>query len=102
MRTRSAAKATISGAAASTAAITRSATLARSIGRNRSAGLLACPQNLQPCPARYVQYPPRMNIHLLLLIVYSVGVVALGLWTARFVRRSSDFFVGGRSLGPGL
>jgi SSS family solute:Na+ symporter len=43
-----------------------------------------------------------MNIHLLLLIVYSVGVVALGLWTARFVRRSSDFFVGGRSLGPGL
>lgn len=43
-----------------------------------------------------------MNVHLLLLIVYSVGVVALGLWTARFVRQSSDFFVGGRSLGPGL
>ena len=43
-----------------------------------------------------------MNIHLLLLVVYSVGVVALGLWTARLVRRSSDFFVGGRSLGPGL
>src|SRR5688500_18356816 len=43
-----------------------------------------------------------MNIHLLLLIVCSVGVVALGLWTARLVRKSSDFFVGGRSLGPGL
>jgi SSS family solute:Na+ symporter len=43
-----------------------------------------------------------MNVQLLLLVVYSVGVVALGLWTARLVRQSSDFFVGGRSLGPGL
>jgi SSS family solute:Na+ symporter len=43
-----------------------------------------------------------INIHLLLLIVYSVGVIALGLWAARFVRGSSDFFVGGRSLGAGL
>ncbi len=43
-----------------------------------------------------------MNIHLVLLIVYSVGVVALGVWTSRLVRQSSDFFVGGRSLGPGL
>jgi SSS family solute:Na+ symporter len=37
-----------------------------------------------------------------LLIVYSVGVVALGVWASRFVRGSSDFFVGGRSLGPAL
>lgn len=43
-----------------------------------------------------------MNIHLVLLIVYSVGIVAFGLWTARFIRQSSDFFVAGRSLGPGL
>jgi len=43
-----------------------------------------------------------VNIHLVLLIVYSVGVVALGIWTSRLVRQSSDFFVGGRSLGPGL
>lgn len=43
-----------------------------------------------------------MNVHLTLLIVYSVGVIAVGLWTARFVRQSSDFFVAGRSLGPGL
>jgi SSS family solute:Na+ symporter len=28
--------------------------------------------------------------------------VALGLWTARLVRGSSDFFVAGRRLGPGL
>lgn len=43
-----------------------------------------------------------MNLHLILLIVYSVGIVAFGLWTARFIRHSSDFFVAGRSLGPGL
>lgn len=43
-----------------------------------------------------------MTIHLVLLIVYSVGVVALGLWTSRLIRTSGDFFVAGRSLGPGL
>ena len=43
-----------------------------------------------------------MSLHLALLVVYSVGVVGLGLWTARFVRTSSAFFVAGRSLGPGL
>lgn len=43
-----------------------------------------------------------MNLHLALLIVYSIGVVGLGIWTARFVRSSSAFFVAGRSLGPGL
>jgi solute:Na+ symporter, SSS family len=40
------------------------------------------------------------NLHLVLLVVYSVGVVALGVWASRFVRGSSDFFVGGRSFGP--
>ncbi len=43
-----------------------------------------------------------MTLHLVLLIAYSVGIVAFGLWTARLVRHSSDFFVAGRSLGPGL
>ena len=43
-----------------------------------------------------------MNLHLVLLVVYSLTVVALGLWTARYVRTSSAFFVAGRSLGPGL
>lgn len=43
-----------------------------------------------------------ISLHLLLLIIYSGVVVALGLWTARFVRTSSAFFVAGRSLGPGL
>jgi solute:Na+ symporter, SSS family len=43
-----------------------------------------------------------MSLHLVLLVVYSLTVVTLGLWTARFVRTSSAFFVAGRSLGPGL
>jgi solute:Na+ symporter, SSS family len=43
-----------------------------------------------------------LSVHLALLIVYSVAIVALGLWTARLVRGSGDFFVAGRRLGPGL
>lgn len=43
-----------------------------------------------------------MSLHLALLVVYSLVVVALGLWTARLIRDSSDFFVAGRRLGPGL
>ncbi|MBA3295735.1 MAG: sodium:solute symporter family protein, partial [Acidobacteria bacterium] len=39
-----------------------------------------------------------MNIHLLLLIVYSVALTAAGLWISRLVRGSSDFFVAGRTL----
>lgn len=39
-----------------------------------------------------------MNVHLALLIVYSCGLIALGLWVARLVRTSGDFFVAGRSL----
>jgi len=43
-----------------------------------------------------------VSLHLALLVVYSFGIVGLGIWTARFVRGSSEFFVAGRSLGPGL
>ena len=43
-----------------------------------------------------------MTLYLTFLIVDSVGVVGLGVWSARFVRTSSAFFVAGRSLGPGL
>src|SRR5262245_21448206 len=43
-----------------------------------------------------------MSLHLALLIVYSFGIVGIGIWTARLVRGSSEFFVAGRSLGPGL
>ncbi len=42
-------------------------------------------------------------LHLTLLIVYSLGVVgARPLDAHGYVRTSSDFFVAGRSLGPGL
>jgi solute:Na+ symporter, SSS family len=43
-----------------------------------------------------------MNIHLTLLFVYSVGLIALGLWIARLVRTSGDFFVAGRRLSAPL
>jgi SSS family solute:Na+ symporter len=43
-----------------------------------------------------------VSLHLALLIAYSFGVVGLGVWSARYVRTSSAFFVAGRSLGPGL
>ncbi|MBI2220783.1 MAG: sodium:solute symporter family protein [Acidobacteria bacterium] len=39
-----------------------------------------------------------MNLHLALLVVYSVALTAAGLWVSRFVRSSGDFFVAGRQL----
>jgi solute:Na+ symporter, SSS family len=39
-----------------------------------------------------------MNTHLVLLLAYSVGLVALGASIGRFVRGSRDFFVAGRAL----
>jgi SSS family solute:Na+ symporter len=39
-----------------------------------------------------------MNVHLVLLIAYSVALVAVGLWIGRRVKGSGDFFVAGRSL----
>jgi SSS family solute:Na+ symporter len=43
-----------------------------------------------------------VNVHLVLLIVYSVALIAIGLWIARLVHSSKDFFVAGRQLGPAL
>jgi SSS family solute:Na+ symporter len=43
-----------------------------------------------------------MSLHVVLLLVYSVLQVLLGLWIGRRVRTTGDFFVAGRSLGPGL
>ncbi len=40
--------------------------------------------------------------YLVVIVVYSLAQIALGVWTARRVRGSSDFFVAGRALGPGL
>ena len=43
-----------------------------------------------------------MNLHLTLLIVYSAALIAVGIWIARRVRGSADFFVAGRSLNVPL
>jgi SSS family solute:Na+ symporter len=40
--------------------------------------------------------------YLILLVVYSLAQVALGVWIGRRVHTARDFFVAGRSLGPGL
>ena len=39
---------------------------------------------------------------IVLLIIYSVGLILFGSWVGRTVRGTSAFFVAGRSLGPGL
>jgi solute:Na+ symporter, SSS family len=39
---------------------------------------------------------------LVLLIAYSLLMAAIGLWIGRRVHATSDFFIAGRSLGPGL
>lgn len=43
-----------------------------------------------------------MNSYILWILAYAVAQLALGAWIARRVHTSSDFFVAGRSLGPGL
>src|SRR6266850_1390567 len=43
-----------------------------------------------------------MTLQLALLLSYSALLIGLGLWIGRRVRGASDFFVAGRSLGPGL
>lgn len=43
-----------------------------------------------------------MNLHLTLLVVYSVGLTIAGLWVSRLVRGSGDFFVAGRGLSSPL
>ncbi|MBI3401591.1 MAG: sodium:solute symporter family protein [Acidobacteria bacterium] len=43
-----------------------------------------------------------MTPQLALLLAYSAGLVALGLSIGRYVKGAKDFFVAGRTLGPGL
>src|SRR5712691_2539828 len=43
-----------------------------------------------------------MTVYLTILIVYSLVLMALGVWIGRRVRGAGDFFVAGRRLGPGL
>lgn len=43
-----------------------------------------------------------MNVHLAFLVAYSIALIAIGLWIARRVTGSADFFVAGRRLGAPL
>ena len=43
-----------------------------------------------------------MRSHLVWLVGYSIAQLLLGAWIARRVKSAGDFFVAGRSLGPGL
>ena len=43
-----------------------------------------------------------MNLHLLVLALYSLGLMTIGVRLGRHMRGAADFFVAGRSLGPGL
>jgi SSS family solute:Na+ symporter len=43
-----------------------------------------------------------MSLHLAILLLYAGFLMILGLWLGRRVSKSSDFFVAGRRLGPGL
>ena len=40
--------------------------------------------------------------YLAVILIYSIAQIALGIWVARRVTRTGDFFVAGRALGPGL
>jgi solute:Na+ symporter, SSS family len=40
--------------------------------------------------------------YLVIIVIYSIGQIALGVWVSRRMKGSSDFFVAGRALGPGL
>ena len=43
-----------------------------------------------------------MTLLLVILVAYSIALILLGTWVGRAVRGTADFFVAGRSLGPGL
>src|SRR6266545_3240609 len=43
-----------------------------------------------------------MTIHLALLIAYCVVIMGMGLYVGRRTKTKGDFFVAGRTLGPGL
>ena len=43
-----------------------------------------------------------VSLHLTVLLLYAGLLMTLGLWVSRRVQQSSEFFVAGRRLGPGL
>ena len=55
-----------------------------------------------PPPTPVLEGRPALNIHLVLLLAYSVVLISLGAWIGRLVRSTDAFFVAGRRLGPVL
>src|SRR5262249_2659267 len=53
-------------------------------------------------PDALLAVPSRAVSYLLIIVVYSAAQIALGVRVAGRVKGSSDFFVAGRSLGPGM
>jgi SSS family solute:Na+ symporter len=49
-----------------------------------------------------MQYSLLPMAYLVIIIGYSIAQIGLGVWVARRLKGSSDFFVAGRALGPGL
>jgi len=43
-----------------------------------------------------------LNLYLIVLLAYAVLLIVLGLLISRRVKKAADFFVAGRTLGPGL
>ncbi len=43
-----------------------------------------------------------MTLHVVILLAYSLVMMGIGLWAGRRVAGAADFFVAGRTLGPGL
>src|SRR5437763_15242418 len=49
-----------------------------------------------------MRYSSAPMAYLVIIIGYSLAQIGLGVWVARRLKGSSDFFVAGRALGPGL
>src|SRR4026208_40535 len=43
-----------------------------------------------------------MSVHVIILLAYSIALMAFGLWIGRRGRGAAAFLVAGRRLGPGL
>jgi len=63
---------------------------------------LAVCRRLGSCTPSHSASNNSLNIHLALLLVYSIGLIAIGLVVARLVHGSADFFVAGRRLSTPL
>jgi SSS family solute:Na+ symporter len=56
----------------------------------------------QPCKVGHPGYYKTVNLQLAWILAYSALLIGLGAFLARRVRKSEDFLVAGRKLGPGL